>query len=69
MIYYAEQGSDGYAVVRRGNDRAADVRLTEDRADRRAHELAGEGGYVGWKGLDGKFERWCSCRACKQNRL
>jgi len=68
MTYYAEEQSDGYAVIGRGNDRAADVGLTQTQADRRAHELAGEDGYVGWKGLDGKFERWCSCRVCKQNR-
>jgi hypothetical protein len=68
MIYYAEERSDGrYAVIGRGNDRAADVGLTEIQADRRAHELAGPDGYVEWKGLDGKFER-CPCRVCNQNR-
>jgi hypothetical protein len=32
MIYYAEERSDGYAVIGRGNDRAADVGLTESQA-------------------------------------
>jgi hypothetical protein len=68
MIYYAEERSDGYAVIGRGNDRSAQIGLTENQADRLAHRLAGEGGYVGWKGLNGKFERWCPCSACKRNR-
>jgi len=67
MIYYAKERTDGYAVIGRGNDRSANVRLTENQADRRAHELAGANGYVGWRGLDGRFEH-CPCRACKRNR-
>jgi len=68
MIYYAEQRDDGYAVIGRGNDRSANIGLTETQAARRAHELAGDDGYVGWKGLDGKFDHWCSCTKCKRNR-
>jgi hypothetical protein len=68
MIYYAEERTDGYAVIGRGNDRSANVGLTEDQAERRAHELAGEDGYVGWKGLDGKFKNWCGCTDCRRNR-
>jgi hypothetical protein len=68
MIYYVQERSDGYAVIGSGNDSAGDFEPMETQADRRAHELAGEDGYVGWKGLDGKFVRWCSCRVCKQNR-
>jgi hypothetical protein len=68
MIYYAEQRVDGYAVIGRGNDRSANIDLTEKQADRRAHDLAGEDGYVGWKGLDGRFKHWCPCTACKRNR-
>jgi hypothetical protein len=68
MIYYAEERTDGFAVIGRGNDRSANVGLTENQADRRAHELAGEDGYVGWKGLDGKFKHWCGCTDCRRNR-
>jgi len=68
MIYYAEKRADGYAVIGRGNDRSANIQLTENQADKRAHELAGKDGYVGWKGLNGKFESWCPCTRCKQNR-
>ncbi len=39
MIYYVEEQSDGYAVICRGNDRAAAVGLTETQAERRAHEF------------------------------
>jgi hypothetical protein len=68
MIYYAEERSDGYAVIGRGNDRSAQIGLTENQADRLAHRLAGQDGYVGWRGLDGKFKCWCSCRVCSQNQ-
>jgi len=68
MIYYAEQRVDGYAVIGRGNDRSANIDLKEREAGRRAHELAGDESYVGWKGLDGKFKHWCPCTACKRNR-
>lgn len=68
MIYYAEEREDGFAVIGRGNDRSANVMLTRFQADRRAHELAGEDGYIGWKGLNGKFMRWCSCSGCRRNR-
>jgi hypothetical protein len=68
MIYYAEKREGGFAVIGRGNERSANIQLTERQADRRAHELAGQDGYVGWKGLDGRFERWCPCSRCKQNR-
>ena len=68
MIYYAEERETGFAVIGRGNERSANIDLTENQADRRAHELAGDDGYVGWKGLDGKFKRWCPCRACTNNR-
>jgi len=40
MIYHAEQRVDGYAVIGRGNDRSANIDLTERQAGRRAHELA-----------------------------
>ncbi len=68
MIYHAEQRVDGYAMIGRGNDRSANIDLTERQAGRRAHELAGDEGYVGWKGLDGKFDRWYPCTACRRNR-
>jgi hypothetical protein len=68
MIYYAEERSDGYAVIGRGNERSAEIGLTKNQAERLAHRLAGDDGYVGWKGLDGKFERWCSCSVCHKNR-
>jgi hypothetical protein len=67
MIYYAEERSQGYAVIGRGNDRAAKIGLKENQADRLAHRLADDDGYVGWKGLNGKFERWCPCSACRRN--
>ncbi len=67
MTYYAEEREDGYAVIGKGKDRAADVGLTANQADKRAHELAGDEGIVEWKGLDGKFEH-CACRRCKRNR-
>lgn len=68
MIYYAEERTPNrYAVVGRGNDRAAEIDLTENQANSLAHRLAGEEGYVGWKALDGRFERWCSCLPCKKN--
>ena len=68
MIYYAEERKDGYADIGRGNDRSANAGLTEIQAGRRAHELAGDDGYVGWKGVDGKFKYWCGCTDCKRNR-
>jgi hypothetical protein len=68
MVYYIEERSDGYAVIGRGNDRAADRELSASQANTRAHELAGDEGYVEWKGLDGRFERSCLCRRCKRNR-
>jgi hypothetical protein len=68
MIYYAELREDGYAVIGKGNERSANIGLTENQADRRAHELAGGDGYVGWKGLNGRFEHWCPCTHCKKNR-
>ena len=67
MIYYVEARESGSAVIGRGNHRSANIDLTERQADRRAHELAGEDGYVGWKGLDGRFDRWCPCSACARN--
>ena len=67
MIYYAEERSEGYAVIGRGNDRSARIGLTENQADKLAHRLAEPDGYVEWRGLDGKFER-CPCKVCKQNR-
>jgi|HubBroStandDraft_4_1064222.scaffolds.fasta_scaffold2274841_1 hypothetical protein len=67
MVYYVEERDDGYAVIGRGNDRAADVGLNATQADRRAHELAGKDGYVEWKGLNGRFEH-CVCSRCKKNR-
>lgn len=68
MIYYAEEREDGFAVIGQRYHRSANIRLGRREADRRAHELAGENGYVGWKGLDGKFIRWCSCPGCRRNR-
>jgi hypothetical protein len=67
MVYYAEERDDGYAVIGRGHDRAANVGMTANRAKTRAHDLAGEDGFVEWKGLDGKFEH-CACSRCKNNR-
>jgi ribosome modulation factor len=67
MIYYIEERKDGYAVIGRGNDRSADIGLTKTQADNRAHELAGKDGYVGWKGINGKFKEWCPCKDCKRN--
>jgi hypothetical protein len=68
MVYYVEQRADGLAVIGRGNDRSANIKLSENDADRRAHELAGPDGYVGWKDIHGRFVRWCPCTACKNNR-
>jgi hypothetical protein len=68
VIYFVEQYPSGYAVIGRGNDRSANIDLTKLQADRRAHDLAGIDGYVGWKGLDGKFKYWCGCSNCVQNR-
>jgi hypothetical protein len=69
MIYCAEERKDGYAVIGKGNDRSANIELTENQADKRAHQLANRDGHgaVEWKGLDGRFER-CPCSRCKQNR-
>lgn len=43
MIYYAEERETGYAVIGKGKHRSANIDLTENQADRRAHELVGEG--------------------------
>lgn len=68
MIYFIEEYKTGFAVIGRGYNRSANIDLTENQADKRAHDLAGEDGYVGWKGLDGKFKYWCGCSGCKRNR-
>lgn len=68
MRYFIEERNDGYAVIGSGNDRAADIGLTSRQADKRAHFLAGDDGYVEWKGIDGKFEKSCLCVRCKKNR-
>jgi hypothetical protein len=68
MIYYNEEREDGFAVIGKGKQRSANIELTENQADKRAHELANRDGHgvVVWKGLDGKFER-CPCSECKSN--
>jgi len=68
MLYFIEERSDGYAVIGKGNDRAADVGMTAIQANKRAHELAGEDGWVDWKDLRGRFEKSCVCARCKKNR-
>jgi hypothetical protein len=67
MIYFSEERETGFAVKGKGKHRAANIDLTENQANKRAHELAGEGGHVEWKGLDGKFES-CPCAKCKKSR-
>jgi hypothetical protein len=66
MIYYAEEREDGFAVKGRGNQKASKAHLTENQANRLAHHLAGDEGYVEWRGPDGRFE--CKCPQCRENR-
>lgn len=65
--YFSEERETGYAVIGKGKARSANIDLSENQANKRAHELAGPDGVVEWKGKDGKFEH-CPCAKCRANR-